>query len=158
MKKSRVILWIILIAISISGVALHLITPASADDLPHPLNGAFRMIHGVASALGLFIFGYFFADHVQKKFAKYHYQWRSHLWDGYCHLLVWVLLIVTGLLLYYPPEKITAAGVNIIAIHWYLGLLLIGLFPFHFWRKSIKRYQSRRQWEQSVAKRSKSDN
>lgn len=151
MKKSRVWLWLLLIAVSATGIALHFMAPAAEDELPHPLNGLFRSLHGAASMLAVFMFGYLFSDHVQKKLAKYKYQWRTHVWDGYCHLAVWVLLIVSGLLLYYPQEILTAVGINIVSVHWYVGLLLIGLFPLHFWRKAMKRYYSRKQWERSIA-------
>ncbi|MES2672632.1 MAG: hypothetical protein V4660_00260 [Pseudomonadota bacterium] len=153
MKKSRVLLWFVVIAISITGVALYFMAPPSEDELPHPLNGLFRELHGVASAMAIFIFGYFFADHVQKKLAKYKNHWSAQVWDGYLHLTVWVVLIISGLLLYYPQESLNAMGISIADLHWYAGLILIGLFPLHFWHKAITRYQSRKRWEKSVAQK-----
>lgn len=144
MKKSRVLLWFVVIAISVTGIALYFMEPGSEGELPNPMNGLFRELHGIFSALAIFTFGYLFADHVQKKLAKHSKHWNLHLWDGYLHLTVWVLLVVSGLLLYYPAEFMETIGVNIIKIHWYLGLLLMSLFPLHFWRKTLKRYQVRR--------------
>lgn len=141
MKKSRVLLWFVVIAISVTGVALYLMAPGSEDELPNPMNGVFRELHGVFSALAIFTFGYLFADHVQKKLAKHKKHWNLHLWDGYLHLAVWALLVVSGLLLYYPPEVMETLAINTVKIHWYLGLLLMSLFPLHFWRKALKRYQ-----------------
>jgi hypothetical protein len=148
MKKSRLFLWIIVVALSGTGIALHFLT-GNAEELPHPLSGLFRSLHGVVSAAALFMFGYFFSDHIQKKRIKYKHKWHSHLWDAYFHFTVWILLITTGLLLYYPPAVLEELNVNMGSIHWYLGLILSGLFPFHFWRKSITRYYARKRWEES---------
>lgn len=150
MKKSRLLLWFIVLAVGITGVALYFMAPANEEELPHPLNGLFRELHGFASALAIFIFGYLFADHVQKKLAKYKHQWQAHLWDGYLHLSVWLLLIVSGLLLYYPQDFLSTIGINVPLIHWYVGLILMGLFPLHFWRKVFQRYQARKRWEKSL--------
>lgn len=152
MKKSRVLLWFVFITVGITGIALYFMAPASEDELPHHLNGIFRELHGVASALAIFIFGYLFSDHIQKKLVKYNYQWNSHVWDGYVHLSVWTLLIISGLLLYYPQEFLNAMGISIPHIHWYSGLILIALFPLHYWRKIITRYQARKRWKKSLAK------
>lgn len=136
MKKSRISLWIILLATALTGVALYLLAPASADDFPHPLNGLFRELHGLSAMLGVFIFGYLFADHVQKKLHK-----KKHHWDGYVHLSLWCALVASGLLLYYPQDLLESFSVG--AIHWYAGLALCILFPMHFWRKAlIKKFQS----------------
>lgn len=132
MKKSRISLWLIVLAVAISGIALYLLAPASEDDFPHPLNGLFRELHGVSAMLGVFIFGYFFADHVQKKLPK-----KKRHWDGYAHLSLWALLIISGLLLYYPQDL--RGTLNIPSIHWWLGAALCLLFPLHFWRKAITR-------------------
>jgi hypothetical protein len=134
MKKSRVLLWLILLAIGLTGVVLYLIAPAAPDDLPHRLNGLLRELHGVAAALATFIFGYFFAVHIQAKLVKHGLYRTRQVWDGYIHLTVWVLLLVSGILLYYPHE----VGVNVSLVHWYAGLLLIVIFPIHFWRKKPK--------------------
>ena len=134
MKKSRIALWLILIVLAATGILLNWLAPASLDDFPHPLSGLVRELHGLGAALGLMIFGYMLAEHVQKKLAKHH-----HYWDGYLHLLLWVALIISGLLLYYPQEVLAEAGLNVPLIHWYAGLVICALFPLHFWRKSIKR-------------------
>lgn len=138
MKKSRISLWIILLATALTGVALYLLAPASADDFPHPLNGLFRELHGLSAMLGVFIFGYLFADHVQKKIHK-----KKHHWDGYVHLSLWSALVASGLLLYYPQDLLESFSVG--DIHWYAGIVLCVLFPLHVWRKAIiKKFQSRR--------------
>jgi len=131
MKKSRISLWLILLAIAVTGIALYFMAPTNEDDFPHPLNGLFRELHGVSTMLGVFIFGYLFADHVQKKLAR-----KKYRWDGYLHLCLWILLISTGLLLYYPQDL--PASINIPEVHWYAGIMLCLLFPLHFWRKAIK--------------------
>lgn len=133
MKKSRISLWLILLAVAITGIALFFLAPATEDDFPHPLNGLFRELHGVSAMLGVFIFGYLFADHVQKKLPK-----KKRHWDGYLHLSLWTLLTVSGLLLYYPQDLLEAF--NIADIHLWLGVALCLVFPLHFWRKGIIRF------------------
>ncbi len=132
MKKSRICLWVILFAIIATGIALDTMAPLNEDDFPHPLNGLFRELHGVSAMLGVFIFGYFFADHAQKKIHK-----RKHHWDGYLHMGLWCVLIGSGLLLYYPQDAL--AFLNVARIHWYSGIALAVLFPLHFWRKTISK-------------------
>lgn len=149
MKKSRVFLWLILVAIGGTGVVLFFIAPANPDDLPHPLNGLLRELHGVASVLAIFIFGYFFAAHVQAKLAKHGLFTTGQVWDGYIHLTVWVVLIVSGLLLYYPH----ALGVNVGLVHWYAGLVLIIIFPIHFWRKKPSSFAPRKRLQRSIRAR-----
>lgn len=132
MKKSRISLWLILLATAVTGIALYLLAPASADDFPHPLNGLLRELHGLSAMLSVFIFGYLFADHIQKKLHK-----KKHHLDGYLHLGLWCALVVSGLLLYYPQD--TLEFLNVSSIHWYAGIFLCGLFPLHYWRKAISR-------------------
>jgi nitrate reductase gamma subunit len=134
MKKSRITLWLILLALVATGVILRWMAPATEDDFPHRLSGLLRELHGLSAALGLMIFGYMLAEHVQKKLAKH-----KRAWDGYAHLGLWILLIASGLLLYYPQEFFEALGLNIPALHWYAGLILGVLFPLHFWRKALRR-------------------
>ena len=156
MKKSRIFLWIILLSLAGTGIALHFLA-GTADELPHPLNGLFRSLHGAASFLALFIFGFFFSDHVQKKWTKYKYKWRTNLLDAYSHFTVWTLLIFSGLLLYYPQDLLESLGINVGNLHWYLGIGLLFLFPLHFWRKSMTRFYARKQWEKSLAVKEKSN-
>jgi hypothetical protein len=145
MKKSRLLLWLILLAVSGTGIALHLMAPATEDELPHQLNGLFRSLHGAVSMFAIFIFGYFFSDHVQKKLAKYRNRGWAPVWDGYSHLTAWVALIISGILLYYPQEVLTALSINVVSLHWYAGLLLMIIFPLHFWRKTIMNHHLRKQ-------------
>jgi hypothetical protein len=148
MKKSRVFLWCVVVAMSITGIALHLMAPDSDDELPNSLIGLMRELHGAAIFLAIFMFGYFFANHVQKKLAKYKLKGRAQVWDGYCHVSVWILLIVSGLLLYYPQDILESLpAINIPAIHWYTGLILLALFPWHFWRDLIGRLRARKRYQ-----------
>jgi MFS family permease len=144
MKKSRIFLWLLMLAVSLTGIALYWMAPATEDDFPHPLNGLFRELHGASMALCLIIFGYMLAEHVQKKLAK-----RGHYWDGYLHLGVWIGLIVTGLLLYYPQTLFDDWGINMPQWHWYLGLALIAIMPLHTARKYLKRYYYRWRFKRS---------
>lgn len=142
MKKSRISVWIILLATALTGIALFWLAPVSQDDFPHPLNGLFRELHGASAMCAVFMFGYLFADHVQKKLQK-----KKHHWDGYLHLTLWSLLFVSGLLLYYPQDSLEL--LDIPDIHWYLGLALCILFPLHFWRKALIKYSQRQNHQTS---------
>jgi hypothetical protein len=133
MKKSRHLLWICALALAVTGVGLYFMAPAGEGELPHPLNGMFRELHGALAALGIFMFGYLFGDHVQKKIHKH-----QHHWDGYLHLGLWILLVISGLLLYYPQEFLPETLAH--NTHWYAGLALCLCFPLHFLRKRIKRW------------------
>lgn len=139
MKKSRFLLWSSVIFIGITGVGLYCFAPASETNLPHPLNGLFRELHGLASFLAIFMFGYFFSDHVKKKLVKYRRSETRRPWDGYVHLGVWGVLLVSGLLLYYPQTIFESSPLSVASVHWYVGLLLLFLFPLHFWRKLLNR-------------------
>lgn len=128
MKKSRIGLWLALLTTATTGIALYALMPANADDFPHPLNGLLRELHGLSAMFGVFIFGYLFADHVQKKLHK-----KKHRWDGYLHLGLWCMLVASGLLLYYPQDALEI--VNVPYIHWYTGLALCIVLPLHALRK-----------------------
>ena len=143
MKKSRISLWLIIVAVALTGIALYVLAPENADDFPHPLNGLLRELHGVSAMLGVFMFGYLFADHVQKKLQR-----KKHHWDGYVHLALWVVVVASGLLLYYPQEPLEF--LNMASIHWYAGLALSIIFPLHFWRKKMIRQFRIKQVPQQV--------
>lgn len=132
MKKSRYLLWICALALAVTGIALYVMMPTEGE-LPHPLNGLLRELHGIFAAFGIFMFGYLFGDHVQKKIYK-----QQHHWDGYLHLSLWIMLVISGLLLYYPQEFLPETFAH--GVHWYAGLALCICFPLHFLRKRIKRW------------------
>jgi len=139
-KLSRLLLVLCLCLLSITGIALYALAPANPDDFPHPLNGLLRELHGASMAASLIMFGFMLSDHVQKKMAKHH-----HHWDGYLHLFAWIILIVSGLLLYYPQDILETIHLNIPLTHWYSGISLLTIFPLHISRKYVKRryYQLR---------------
>ncbi|HMU65884.1 MAG TPA: hypothetical protein PKE57_01985 [Cellvibrionaceae bacterium] len=136
MKKSRINLILSFAVLAFSGLALVLLAP-SEDGLPHPLNGVLREIHGVGAAFGLFMFGYMFSDHVKKKLVRYRKTRAPRPWDGYLHLWLWVALIVSGLLLYYPQEIAGESPISMAKAHWLAGVGLIFLLPLHVGRNYI---------------------
>ena len=125
MKWSRLLLWFIVTGLAITGVSLYLLQPAQQWDLPDPLNGPLRMLHGWLALFALISFGTFLSDHVSKK-------WRKVMQypDGLAHLVCWVMLILTAGLLYYPlefwPEQLSVAR-----LHWYSGVSLMVVLPLH---------------------------
>lgn len=134
MKKSRINLAISLSLLALSGIALYVLAPTD-EGLPHPYNGLLREIHGAGAVVGLIMFGYLFADHVKKKLIKYRKIKTHRPWDGYVHLWLWIFLIITGWLLYYPQEAWLGAGTAVASAHWYAGVFLMVLFPLHTGRK-----------------------
>ena len=143
-EKSRFLLWSSVVLIGATGVGLYFFAPARETALPHPLNGLFRELHGLASFFAIFMFGYFFSDHVKKKLVKHRQSKTRRPWDGYVHLVVWGVLLVSGLLLYYPQTLIEFSPLSVAHVHWYVGLILLFLFPLHFWRKVIANKNSYR--------------
>lgn len=137
MKKSRIILWLVVIATTTTGLALFLCAPASEDDLPHALTGLFRELHGASAMIAVGMFGYLVADHVQKKIHA-----RNHRWDGYLHLVLWCLITVSGFLLYYPQDVLSKIDMS--AVHWYAGIGLCILFPLHVMRKPMREHRRKK--------------
>lgn len=133
MKKSRMSLLLSFSVLALSGVALAVCAPGE-DGLPHPLNGRLREIHGLGAYVGLIVFGYFLAEHVRKKLIRYRFSKTARPWDGYLHLWLWVALVASGLLLYYPQDLGLDTPVSVASVHWYLGVLLLGVFPVHIAR------------------------
>jgi predicted permease len=128
MKWSRILLWLSVLGLVTTGVALHLLTPEDEWAMPHPLNGALRMAHGWFMLLALLVFGAFLGEHVSRKWRKV----AKHP-DGVVHLIIWFGLIISGEFLYYPIDSLSAF-ITMKTVHWYLGLGLIGLFIFHLGR------------------------
>jgi membrane protease YdiL (CAAX protease family) len=133
MKKSRISLLMSVAVLAVTGVALAYCA-AGEDGLPHPLNGLLREIHGLGAFLGMIMFGYFFAEHVKKKLARYRRARAGRPWDGYLHLWLWLGLVATGLLLYYPQDVGLQSPISVASLHWYMGVILLGLFPVHIGR------------------------
>lgn len=125
MKHGKKLLGLVFFGLIISGVGLYWSLPASPDDFPHPLNGAFRQWHGLFTFLSLLCIGQVWADHLRKQLKN----WRRHL-DGVMHLALWLSLIITGYLLYFPSDTLTA-WLNIGQLHWYLALALVVMLPLH---------------------------
>lgn len=131
LKASRLFLWLVFLGIAITGIALLVLLPASEDDLPHPLSGILRQYHGAFSFLSLFMLGFFTSDHVAKKIR--YYTWHP---DGVVHLVLWLLLVVTGYFLYYPNDAVSEL-MHMSLLHWSFGLVLLVLFPIHVLRKKM---------------------
>ncbi|WP_340679250.1 hypothetical protein [Paraglaciecola sp.] len=128
MKWSRILLWLSVLGVAATGVALYLLTPEDEWAIPHPLNGTLRMAHGWFMLLALLVLGAFLSEHVRKKWRKL----AKHP-DGVAHLIVWFGLIISGGFLYYPSETLSAF-ITMKAVHWYLGLGLIAIFIIHLGR------------------------
>jgi hypothetical protein len=118
---------LIILGIFVTGVVLWLLLPGE-DELPHRLSGVFRRWHGAFAILSTLFIGYMLADHVVPRVR------RILRWDGVLHLAVWGVLIVSGYLLYYPQD-IISAYVDVSVLHWVIGLMLGAVFPLHVSRR-----------------------
>lgn len=125
MKHGKYLLWFVFIGLALTGIGLDLTLPATSDDFPHPWHGDMRVAHGLFVFLGLMSFGQVYQEHIRKQFKK----WRQYP-DGFVHLSVWLLTIVTGFLVYYPPMWLSE-WLDIARIHWYLSLVMILVLPAH---------------------------
>lgn len=135
LKKAYQIVILITLLLALSGVILYSALPATADDLPKAWYNMARQWHGALAMLGLMALGYMLSDHIEKKWRY----WRKHV-DGVLHLLLWLLLVVSGFLLYYPP---TEGEWPISAVHWWLGIALCLWFPLHSSQRWFKQRQRR---------------
>ncbi|MFC0118565.1 hypothetical protein [Pseudoalteromonas xiamenensis] len=150
MKHGKLLLWFVYVGMVITGIGLYLTLPASVDDFPHPLQGDFRMWHGLFVFISLFSIGQIFQEHIRKQIKK----WRRYP-DGVIHLLLWSVVIVTGFLLYYPPLWLPE-WFNLSNTHWYVSLAIIAVLPFHAIyhrpKRKFKKVQARRTTSEATAK------
>jgi hypothetical protein len=86
-------------------------------------NHSVLVVHGVSAAGVIFIVGTVATVHIQAGLVA-----KKSLFSGFFQLFVLVLLITTGLLLYYGTEEIRDLAVF---IHWTFGLSVMPVFVFH---------------------------
>lgn len=111
--------------LSLTGIGLYLTLPASLDDFPHPLQGEFRIWHGFFVFLSLISIGQIYQEHIRKQLKK----WQKYP-DGLAHLALWLIIIWSGFLLYYPPLWLDEL-INMSSVHWYSSLGLLVMLPAH---------------------------
>ena len=90
----------------------------------HPLQKWFLKIHGIGSAIFIFIFGMTYVLHVQKTLKD-----PERRKSGWANLIFWTLMIASGYsLLYLASDEIR----DYVAIfHWGLGVLSVAVLFFH---------------------------
>jgi len=86
-------------------------------------NHSILVVHGVSAALVIFILGAVATVHIKAGLVA-----RKSLISGFTQLVALVLLVATGLLLYYGSEEIRELT---ILSHWILGLFFMPFFIFH---------------------------
>jgi hypothetical protein len=95
-------------------------------------------IHGAFSALALVLVGSLLAIHVTPALQS-----RRHLITGLSLLGIWLLLAVTGYLLYYAGDEDLRALIS--KLHWIVGLVLPLLLIAHLCERFMRRAWRRRQ-------------
>ena len=114
--------YLLTLALTASGVAwlyLHYFAQIPGDFGPqtNPLEPWSLKLHGACSALALVLLGNLLAIHVPPALQS-----RRHLLTGLGLLAFWLLLAVSGYLLYYAGNEALRALTS--KLHWIVGLLL----------------------------------
>lgn len=104
----------------------------------HPLEPWSLKIHGAFSALALVLLGSLLAIHVTPALQS-----RRHLWTGLSLLTLWLLLAVSGYLLYYAGDEDLRALIS--QLHWIVGLALPLLLAAHLSERWLRRLWRRQQ-------------
>ena len=86
-------------------------------------NHSILVVHGASAALVIFILGAVATVHIKAGLVA-----RKSLISGFAQLFAIVLLVNTGLLLYYGSEEIRDLT---ILSHWIFGLIFTPIFVFH---------------------------
>lgn len=103
----------------------------------HPLQKWFLKIHGLGSAVFLFIFGMTYVLHVQKTLKD-----PDRKISGWANLIFWTLMIVSGYSLLYLASEDLREYMAI--FHWGLGILSVVMLFFHS-SKLLKKTPMKRQ-------------
>lgn len=90
----------------------------------HPLQKWFLKIHGIGSAVFIFIFGMTYVLHIQKTLKD-----PERRISGWLNLIFWTLMIVSGYsLLYIAGESVRD---YMALFHWILGIFSVLVLFFH---------------------------
>ena len=90
----------------------------------HPAQKWFLKIHGIGSAVFIFLFGMTYVLHIQRTFQE-----PERRRSGWINLIFWTLLIVSGYsLLYFAADSIRE---YLSYFHWILGCFTVLIFYFH---------------------------
>jgi hypothetical protein len=94
-------------------------------------NHSVLVLHGIAAAFTLMAFGAVMPFHIKAGLKA-----KKNLISGISQLAILVILVITGLLLYYGPEESHEFSE---LTHWVLGLIFFGLFVFHIISRPLKK-------------------
>ena len=86
-------------------------------------NHSILIVHGAAAYLFVLLFGAVIPTHIRAAWKA-----KRNLVSGSLMIAVMLLLLISGLFLYYADEMRDAA----LWVHWVIGGGLVVLFPFHF--------------------------
>lgn len=125
-RWQRILTWGCVSICSLSGVAYwvgHMFGMLSPWTESHFL----LSVHGTSAAWVIFVLGTVFTVHIRAGLSA-----KTSLYSGFFQLFVLVLLITTGILLYYGSEELREAT---ILCHWLLGLGFIPVFGYHAFKR-----------------------
>lgn len=121
-RWQRLLTWLGLTVCALSGCAYligHEFGVLSQQTGSHSV----LVVHGVSAAWVIFILGTVATVHIKAGLVA-----RKSLYSGFIQLFVLVLLVATGVLLYYGTEESRELTVF---SHWILGLSFMPVFGFH---------------------------
>ena len=121
-RWQRLLTWFSLALCALSGSA-YLIGHECNVLIQQLGNHSILVVHGVSAALVIFILGAVATVHIKAGLVA-----RKSLISGFTQLVALVLLVATGLLLYYGSEEIREPT---ILSHWIFGLIFAPIFVFH---------------------------
>ena len=101
-----------------------LAAPGKFGRIPHPWESRWLMLHGIAAAAALYVFGSLLVPHMLRAWAMQ----RSRVSGTFIALLM-LALAVTGLGLYYLGDEAWREATSL--AHWGLGLGAPALVAFH---------------------------
>lgn len=106
-------------------LAHHLLrsTGTFGEEVPSPLEPWALRLHGIVAYVFLLVLGSMSAVHI-----VFAWRLRRSLWSGSSLVAACLLLLCTGLALYYAPEQ-WHGGASV--LHWGMGLALLPLLWVH---------------------------
>jgi hypothetical protein len=122
----RVATYLVFTLCALSGAVyllLHEGPPSLAQSLGLASLHAWLVTHGVSAAIVLLLFGAALPLHVNLAWRA-----RRNRYSGALMLLVLMLLMGSGLLLYYASEALRQFG---LWLHWLTGAVALLVFPLH---------------------------
>jgi hypothetical protein len=119
-------LWLGLIASGVVWLVLHYFVLVKGEFGPEhsPFEPMSLKVHGGLAFLALWFGGMMWGTHMLKGWSQ-----KRRRWSGLALLTVFLVLIVTGYLLYYAGDEDLRAKISL--VHWIIGMGIPAAYLFH---------------------------